>query len=289
MSQNFQYLINNLKDTILTFEFFVNWNKIDINVKKIEKQLNILNYLIGKENIREEFVSLVKEYPEVISTFPILLAIRDYKNLILLDEEGNNVNYVFNYTEINEEEIELCYKFFQRTGLERLFSEEKIKNLVDYVFGLEVGMDTNGRKNRTGTLMENLIEKHLEGLDKSRYSFISQANKNKIKSEFGIDIKIDKSSRIFDFVIYDKIDKKLFFLEVNYYSGGGSKLKSTAGEYRDVYSLIESQGHKFIWITDGMGWLTTKRPLEETYNHNNGQILNLKMLSDGELERMIRG
>ena len=168
-----------------------------------------------------------------------------------------------------------------------MFSEEKIKNLVDYVFGIEVGMDTNGRKNRTGTLMERIIDGHLDKLDKSRYSYTSQANKAKIKSEFGIDIKIDKSSRRFDFVINDKIDKKLFFLEVNYYSGGGSKLKATAGEYIEVFNLVENQGYKFIWITDGLGWLSTKRPLEETYNHNNGQILNLKMLSEGELERML--
>lgn len=149
-------------------------------------------------------------------------------------------------------------------------------------------MDTNGRKNRTGDLMEDIVGKFLEIFcqENKNFSFVSQATKGKIKKAFDCDIEIDKNSRRFDFALYNQTDKKLYLIEVNYYSDGGSKLKATAGEYQYLNDFLKAQNLIFIWITDGMGWNTALRPLEETFNHND-YVLNLDMLKNGILSDIV--
>jgi type II restriction enzyme len=177
--------------------------------------------------------------------------------------------------------------FFNESGLRDIFETKAIKNLVDYCFGVEVGFDTNARKNRTGTIMENIVFKYLTGFCKENNSlqFIEQATQKRIKEYFNYNIEIDKNSRRFDFAIYNKINNKLFLIEVNYYSGGGSKLKATAGEYQYLNNFVKSQNIDFIWITDGKGWLTSLKPLEETFIHND-YVINLDMLKNGTLKEI---
>lgn len=287
--QPFQQFMGNLIETIATYSFFVDWEKVAINVKTIEKRLNILNYLIGKEDMKTEFYGLLKEYPEVISVFPILLATRD-KEQTVLNERIELEKYDFTKTTLNEADMSAFYKFFVETGLESLLKEKKVKNLVDYVFGVEVGMDTNARKNRTGTQMENLVEGYINGMcDKNtHFSYIKQANKNKIFKKWGYSIEIDKSNRVFDFAVYNKEKGKLFLIEVNFYGGGGSKLKATAGEYQYLNDFLGKQKVDLVWITDGFGWLTARKPLEETYNHNK-YVLNMSLLKEGKLKEIING
>lgn len=287
--QPFQEFMGHLIETIASYHFFVDWGKVTINVKTIEKRLNILNYLIGKEDMRREFYGLLKEYPEVITVFPILLATRD-KDQTVLNERIELEKYDFGKTVLDEADITAFYKFFRETGLENLLKEKKVKNLVDYVFGVEVGMDTNARKNRTGIEMENLVEGYIKSIcaGNSNFSYIKQANKNRIFKQWGYPIKIDKSDRVFDFAIYNKRTNKLFLLEVNFYGGGGSKLKATAGEYQYLNDFLNRQNIDLIWITDGFGWRTARKPLEETYNHNE-YVLNMSLLKDGKLREIING
>ena len=288
-TKNFENLKNTLQDSIFTWDYFTDFEKVKINVKKIEKELNLLNYLIGKENIEEEFLSLVEEYPKVRKILPILIAIRDDKlssTPIITDMESlipENKRYIFN-DEINENIKKELLLFFRETGLKDFFENKAVKNLVDYCVGVEVGFDTNARKNRTGTLMENIVGKYLQ-IYCSKYtnfSFIEQATQKRIKEFFNYEIEIDKNSRRFDFALYDKVLNKLYLIEVNYYSGGGSKLKATAGEYQYLNGFLKAQNLTFIWITDGTGWNTALRPLEETYNHND-YVINLEMLKSGVL------
>ena len=285
----FETLKTTLQDSIFTWDYFTDFEKVKTNVKKIEKELNLLNYLIGKENIEEEFLSLVEEYPKVRKILPILIAIRDDKlssTPIITDMESlipENKRYIFN-DEINENIKKELLLFFRETGLKDFFENKAVKNLVDYCVGVEVGFDTNARKNRTGTLMENIVGKYLQ-IYCSKYtnfSFIEQATQKRIKEFFNYEIEIDKNSRRFDFALYDKVLNKLYLIEVNYYSGGGSKLKATAGEYQYLNDFLKAQNLTFIWITDGMGWNTALRPLEETYNHND-YVINLEMLKSGVL------
>ena len=290
---DFDDIINTLSETIKTYDFFVYWEKIENNVNKVEKRLNILNYLIGKENFKEEFISLLKEYPEVITTFPILIAVRTHSLTVLNNKTMDLETLEFRERKkLSNEDIEKYYKFFKETGLENLLKDRKIKNLVDYVFGVEVGMDTNARKNRIGKLMENIVKKYIEDDLCSKYDYIEyifQATKDKILNKWNINLILDKTDRNFDFAIFNKNKGMLYLIEVNFYSGGGSKLKATAGEYQTLNEFITDRNDKnikFIWITDGKGWETAKNPLKESFNKG-VIILNLETVKNGLLEKII--
>jgi type II restriction enzyme len=289
----FNALKSTFQDSIFTWDYFTDFEKVKKNVKKIEKELNLLNYLIGKENIEEEFLSLVEEYPKVRKILPILIATRDdklSKMPIITDFETllpENKKYIFN-DPISENIKKELLIFFRESGLKDIFENKHIKNLVDYCFGVEVGMDTNGRKKRTGDLMEDIVGNYLETFcqENKDFTFLSQATKDKIKKAFDCDIEIDKNSRRFDFALYNQKDKKLYLIEVNYYGGGGSKLKATAGEYKYLNDFLKAQNLSFIWVTDGLGWMTALRPLEETFNHND-YVINLSMLKNGILKDIV--
>ncbi|MCW8895650.1 type II restriction endonuclease [Sulfurimonas sp.] len=291
-NKNFENLKNTLQDSIFTWDYFTDFEKVKKNVKKIEKELNLLNYLIGKENLEKEFLTLVEEYPKVRRILPILIAIRDDKlscTPVITDIETlvpENKKYIF-YDPIDENIKKELLLFFKESGLRDIFESKAIKNLVDYCFGVEVGFDTNARKNRTGDIMEKLVSKFLEEFceENSNFKFIEQATQKRIKEVFNYDIKIDKNSRRFDFALLDEIKNKLFLIEVNYYSGGGSKLKATAGEYQYLNDFVKSQNINFIWITDGKGWLTSLKPLEETFIHND-YVINLEMLKNDILKEI---
>jgi type II restriction enzyme len=172
-----------------------------------------------------------------------------------------------------------------KTGLGDLVKDKKIKNLVDYVTGVEVGLDSNGRKNRGGTMMENIVETFVKDTCvELRLEYLPQATANKIKEKWNIHVAVDKSSRQIDFAINNK--GKLFFVECNFYGGGGSKLKSTATEYIEMNRYWNNQGIEFIWITDGAGWKSTLRPLREYFDKAD-YLLNLEMLKGKALERIL--
>lgn len=284
----FDYLINNLQPSISDWEFFVEWEKIKKNVEKIETELNILNSLIGKDNVEQKFIAIVKEYPKVKSALPILIAIRKQKlkEMPILNEAGSleieNKEYLFKKdNSIDKKTEKELLKFFNESGLKKIFEDKTVKNIVDYCYGVEVGMDTNARKNRGGHNMEDIVEVYIKSFcEKNNFQYIKEVTAEKIKAEWKYDVPVDKSSRRYDFAI--KTDKELIVFETNFYGGGGSKLKSTAGEYRNLFDVLNGK-YKFVWITDGAGWNKTSRPLRETFNHNE-YLFNLKMLEKGILE-----
>lgn len=292
MTISFNELKDTFKDSIFTWNYFTNFEKVKANVTKVEKELNLLNYLIGKEYIEDEFLSLIEEYPKTREALPLLIAIRKDKlsnTSIIIDRDtliAENKKYLF-YDELTQNIKNELLIFFRESGLKDIFENKHIKNLVDYCFGVEVGFDTNARKNRTGTLMENIVSQYLSEfcLENSDFSYIEQATQKRIKEQFDYEIEIDKNGRRFDFALYNKTTNRLFLIEVNYYSGGGSKLKATAGEYKGLNDFIKEQGIDFIWITDGKGWLTALNPLEETFNHND-YVINLNMIKNGILEEI---
>jgi len=285
--QVFDFLISNLKPSNTIWSYFVNWEKVLKNTKQIELALNALNYLIGKENFDDEFRFLIKENPSIAKVLPALV-VRDGSNKknfkILVDYQNKKLvyeNFDFSKKEINDEDIEKYLHFVKETGLKSLIVNKRLKNLVDYMIGVEAGLDSNARKNRGGHAMENIVEVFIKDVcEKCNYKYLKEANSEKIKKELGYDVPFDKSSRRYDFVIDN--GKELFIIETNFYGGGGSKLKSTAGEYRNLFDVLNGQ-YKFFWITDGFGWQKTQKPLRETFDHNN-YIFNLAMLEKGVLE-----
>lgn len=285
----FNYLINSLKPSILAWTYFVNWDKVFQNTKKIEIALNNLNYLIGKENFDEEFKLLLEHNPSLARTIPAL-AVRDGNNntkfKILVDYKSKKLlyeDYDFSKPTITNEDIEKYLKFIEKTGLKQLIQSQKIKNLVDYMIGVEAGLDSNGRKNRGGTAMESIVDWFIaDYCRKNNFTYLKEANAAKIKSAWDIDVPVDKSSRRYDFVVNK--GNELIIFEANFYSGGGSKLKSTAGEYRNLHDILNGK-FKFVWITDGFGWHSTTRPLRETFNHIQF-IFNLSMIENGVLDAL---
>ena len=290
----FEYLINTLKESVSTWNYFVDFEKVKENVIKIEKELNLLNVLIGKSEIEEEFIKLVEEYPRVRTVLPILIAIRNNKmrTVQIIDDIdtliSENKEDLFNSTialtpKINADLI----KFFNDSGLKNIFEDKSVKSVVDYCFGIEVGMDTNARKNRTGTSMESLVEKIIQDFCKhNKLEYISQATQTKIKKKWNFDIQSDKTNRIFDFVIYNKSKNKIFVIETNFYSNSGSKLKSTAGEYKFLSDFLKTQKIDLIWITDGVGWRKTKQALYETFLHNE-YVVNIELIKKDVLNDII--
>ena len=271
---------------ILLWDYFVNWEKVHKNIKPIEKELNLLNVLIGKEDVETEVYNLIKEYPQVIKAFPFLIAFRDTKVSMLSDvTEFLYKDYDFKHRVITDEDCEDLTTFFMQSGLGDLVKDKRVKNLVDYVTGVEVGLDSNGRKNRGGTMMENIVETFVKSAcDELGLEYMSQANAKKIKDKWNINIQVDKSSRNLDFAINK--NGKLYFIECNFYGGGGSKLKSTATEYVNMNAYWNAQNITFIWVTDGAGWKSTLKPLREYFDKAD-YLLNLEMLKNGRLKEII--
>lgn len=288
----FNYFISNLRYTNRTFDFFVDWGKVFQNISNIEIELNILNYLIGKNNIQAEFTKLINQYPNIVTVIPILIALRE-KNLdILVNFKNPDWQYQhFSFKKkksYTNDEIDNIVEFCDRLGLLYLFENRKIKNLVDYCIGLEVGIGTNGRKNRGGKIMEEIIEWHVKDIcNNLGLDYISQASKRRILDKWNIRLPVDKSSRNYDFAIMK--NEKLILIETNFFSGGGSKLKSVAGEFQALSTFLSNEKtvDKFIWITDGIGWNTAKLPLKETFIHNDF-VINNRMIFDGVLEEIIK-
>jgi type II restriction enzyme len=288
----FNYFIKNIRTSIKTWDYFVNWDKVNGGVNKVKIELNILNSLIGANNLEKEFVSLIQEYPKIIRVFPILLAVREDKLEILKDYQNLNLNYeIFDFNtnkDINGKEAKNYFNFVKKSGLIKLFENKKIKNFVDYVFGVEVGLDSNGRKNRGGILMEGIVEMFIKDFSKKNkgIQYLSQARASRIKEAWGIDVKFDKSSRSYDFAIFNSTTKKLFLIETNFYNGGGSKLKSVCGEFKTLFRDLAKQEIEFIWITDGKGWEPTRKPLEESFDRID-YLFNLKILEEGVLGEVL--
>ena len=285
----FDYFKNTLTDSVTLWNYFVNWDKVLKNFSEVEMYLNLLNYLIGKNDVKEAFRDLLNQYPKIVSIIPILLACRNKNFRILREYSSSNLTYkTFDFesrSQLTEQEISDVLEFTQKTGLLTLFTNRTIKSVPDYVFGIEVGLDSNGRKNRSGSTMETIVKSLLHRIcQEQNLSFIEQATSSKIQQEWGIKVSVDKSSRRFDFAVRNK--EILYLIETNFYAGGGSKLKSTAGEYRALFDFISQQKHKFIWITDGIGWKTALNPLEETFNYIE-YTFNLKMGSTGLISAII--
>lgn len=241
----FTYLMSTLKDTINKWDYYVNWGKVLRNLNSIEVELNIMNSLIGKQNIELEFKALLKKYPSVSQAIPVLIACRQNDFKILDSVDGDKFRYKF-YSfkptkKLTDSEISKVIEFAKSIGLLALLKDKKIKSVVDYVFGVEVGLDSNGRKNRGGVQMEEVVEVFIKGIcETNKFQYIKEATADKVKNEWGLQLTVDKSSRRVDFAILR--NKKMYLIETNYYAGGGSKLKSTAGEYRTMYDFWKNDG-----------------------------------------------
>lgn len=263
--RDFHTWLSNFRYSIADFGYYIDFNKVYNNVESIKIELNILNSLISSKNIEVDFENLIKKYPETLKCIPILLAVREYE--IFAGENGDVKLYTFN-KQINTVED---YKLFMRkTGLFDLLSNHIINNLYDYVTGVETGLDSNGRKNRGGHQMEDLVESYIQKAGFKRdVNYFKEMYVSEVSRKWNIDLSAvsnqGKMEKRWDFVV--KTDNCIYLIETNFYGSGGSKLNETARSYKTIATEMKNvKGAKFVWFTDGAGWKSAARNLEETFD-----------------------
>lgn len=271
IKRNFNDWLSKFRSSIANYGYYVDFEKVHRNVDSIKVELNILNSLIGSKDIENEFTNLLKRYPEIIKCVPILLAVR--ANEIYCQDENGGYLYKFDYEKYppnSHAYFERCQYFMRETGLFDLLENHIINNLVDYVTGVETGLDSNGRKNRGGHLMEDLVESFIvkAGFIKGE-SYFKEMYIHEITEKWGIDLSAisnqGKAEKRFDFVI--KTEKMIYGIETNFYTGGGSKLNETARSYKQIAQEAATiDGFEFVWFTDGSGWTSARHNLEETFD-----------------------
>lgn len=263
--RNFDEWLAAFRPSIADYKYYVDFNKVVANVEAIKIPLNILNSLVGSKNIEAEFESILEKYPETLTCIPILLAKREL-DIMAMDEEGQ-IDYHFNEFNCSIPEYT---KFMRKTGLFDLMQNHIVNNLVDYVTGVETGLDSNGRKNRGGHLMEDLVESYLKkaGLVKG-VTYFKEMYIHEIEAKWGIDLSSisnqGSAEKRFDFVV--KGENTIYGIETNFYTSSGSKLNETARSYKTItMETKDLEYFKFVWFTDGWGWGSARNNLKETFD-----------------------
>lgn len=252
-TEQFNLFMSQLRETNATLDFYCDFPKIARNVADIEISLNTLNYLIGKENLREAVEALWNRDKRVFDVMDILIATRKKDDKKYIDNDGSmhSIHSLFS-------SVDGVMKFIEGTGLDKVFKNKEVKDLVDYVFGVETGLDTNARKNRSGEITETLVARIFDNAGIKYREQVSSKEFPAISAVLGADQKV------FDFAISSK--GKTYLMEVNFYSGGGSKLNEIARSYTDVAPKVNGVPEfEFVWITDGVGWTSARNKLEEAF------------------------
>lgn len=285
MKRNFKEWFSTFTDSIATYEYYTDFNTVYKNIDKIKVELNIMNSLVGSKNIEKDFDSLFKKYPEIRKCLPLLIAVRE-KEIKVVDD-GEKLKY--NFTNIDD--IELLKRFMRKTGLFDLISNHLVNNLVDYATGVEVGLGSNGRKNRGGHLMEDILQGFIEkeGFVLNQTYFKEMYLKD-IEHKWNIDLSslsnLGKVAKRFDYVV--KTDNCIYAFETNFYSSSGSKLNETARSYKMIAEESKNiKGFAFVWVTDGLGWVDARNNLEETFDVMDN-LYNIKDLSNGKLKEILK-
>lgn len=290
--RNFSEWLSGFRDSIADYGYYIDFEKVHRNVDNIKVELNILNSLIGSKNIETDFENLMRKYPEVLKCIPLLLAVRA-SEIYCQDENGGHLfQFDFGKYPPNSHAHYERYKYFMReTGLFDLLENHIVNNLVDYATGVETGLDSNGRKNRGGHLMEDLVESFIRksGFTKDK-TYFKEMYIHQITEKWGLDLSAisnqGKMEKRFDFVV--KTPNMLYGIETNFYGSGGSKLNETARSYKTLALETDTiDGFTFVWFTDGKGWMSARNNLEETFDVME-HIYNIKDLENGIITEVFR-
>ncbi len=284
MNRNFNEWLSKFKSSISNYTYYVDFEKIYKSAEKYKVELNILNSLIGSKDIEKEFENIIIKYPETLEVIPLLLAVRSNEIFV----KDNMDEYLFTFNKLVYS-IGDYVKFMRETGLFELLQNHIINNLYDYVLGVEVGLDSNGRKNRGGYLMEDLVESYIiKAGYKKNIDYFKEMYLSDIEKRWNLDLSAMSGNNIstkrFDFVI--KTENQVYVIETNFYASGGSKLNETARSYKMLAEESKKvNGVTFIWCTDGQGWMSARKNLEETFNELE-TIYNIDDLDNGVLSNL---
>lgn len=285
MKRDFNEWLSKFKSSISNYSYYVDFNKVYEMADRYKVELNILNSLIGSKTIEEDFRNIIVKYPETLEVIPMLLAVRS--NEIYIKDKTDEYLFKFNKMIYSMDDY---VSFMRNTGLFDLLQNHIINNLYDYLLGVEVGLDSNGRKNRGGHLMEDLVESYIvkAGYIKN-VNYFKEMYTSDIEEKWNIDLTIlkgeIKATKRWDYVI--KTDSQIYVIETNFYATQGSKLNETARSYELIANKVKNiDGLTFIWITDGTGWNHARLPLNETFNVLD-TLYNINDLDNGVLEELI--
>ena len=284
--RDFSEWLLGFRDSIADYGYYIDFEKVHRNVDSIKIELNILNSLIGSNNIEADFENLINKYPETLKCIPLLLAVRS-NEIYAIDGDGD---YTYNFKNPNLS-VEQYEVFMRKTGLFDLIENHIVNNLVDYATGVETGLDSNGRKNRGGHLMETLVESFIQkaGFVKDE-SYFKEMYIHQITDKWDIDLSAisnqGKTEKRFDFVV--KTPNMIYGIETNFYGSGGSKLNETARSYKTLaWETEEIDGFTFVWFTDGKGWTSARHNLEETFDVME-HVYNIKDIEDGIIDAIMK-
>lgn len=286
MKRDFNTWLMSFRDSIADYGYYVDFEKVYKNVDAIKVELNILNSLIGSADIEKDFENIIQRYPEVLKCIPLLLAVRA-NEIYAIDGDGA-FTYDFRAPTLSVEQYKV---FMRKAGLFDLISNHLVNNLVDYATGVETGLDSNGRKNRGGHLMEDLVESFIRkaGFMKEE-TYFKEMYIHQITEKWGIDLSAisnrGKMEKRFDFVV--KTPAMIYGIETNFYGSGGSKLNETARSYKTLATEADTiDGFTFVWFTDGKGWTSARNNLEETFDAMDS-IYNIKDLEEGIMTEIFK-
>lgn len=288
---NTEELVKKFQETLMvsnkSYNYFVDWEKVKANVKKYEYEINILNYLVGISDCKEKLREILTKNPEVLPVLPLIIAVRDLEIAVIENPAQPSESLKkFDFNKrgaLSKEEIGNIVNFCYFSGVLNLFSDFKIKNLRDYLLGLEAGIDTNARKNRSGNAMESLVDPILDKI--KGIKVIKQKTFKYLKENENMGIPQKLLNRKFDYVILAN-DKK-FNLEVNYYDGQGSKPQEIVDSYTNRKNELANSKWSFIWLTDGVGWKKGTSQITNAFKDID-YVLNIKFASSGVLEEILK-
>lgn len=286
MERDFKQWFAQFRTSIADYQYYTHFDKVFANVDAIKVELNIMNSLIGSKDIEGDFDNLLQTYPNILKCIPILIAKREM-DIEAVDEEGS---FCYNFRKMNYS-VEQYKTFMRKTGIFNLIENRIVGSLVDYVTGIETGLDSNGRKNRGGHLMENLVESYIQkaGFVKDT-TYFKEMYIHTIEKKWGIDLSSisnqGKAEKRFDFVV--KTPTMIYGIETNFYGSSGSKLNETARSYKTItLETKDLTDFTFVWFTDGKGWNNARRNLEETFDVLK-HIYNINDMENGIISEIMK-
>lgn len=292
----FDYFMSTRTETNRTPSYWVDWQKVNHNMTKYRNKLAKLDCLVGQNDILTKAKKFFTEHPDLLSVVPILLGTHEHQLDVMLDKDDTFTTCTLDFESPNLQMLDQYLDFMQQTGLLDTLSQQISKPLSSYVYGIEVGLDTNARKNRSGFQNEAILAKSLEIIKQhnSAVETATQITGANIKKRWHINVPepLDEKragGRIYDGAIFNKATGKVTIIETNFYNANGSKLKAVAGEFSNVFEYINSHNSKqvnFAWISDGCGWDQSKNPLREAFDII-PNIFNLQMVQKGYLAELI--
>lgn len=281
-NRNFADWLKTFRGSINGYGYYTDFAKVYENAQRMKIEICILNALVGSKTVETDFENIITRYPECLKAIPILLAVRE--NEIYCQDSEGAVSYRFDR---KIQTIEQYKYFMQKTGLFDLLQDHIINNLYDYVTGVEVGLGSNGRKNRGGHQMEDLVEEYLKkaGVEYYKEMYLTDIERRWNTNLASISAE-GTSTKRWDYVV--KTNNCIYVIETNFYTSGGSKLNETARSYKMIAEEAKTiPDFKFVWVTDGGGWIKAKHNLEETFNVLD-TLYNIADMENGAFTEMLK-